>query len=323
MSVVSQARRRTGAFALIGGLFLLGSLLAYYMGDQTGLVAQTTTSFTIDTREPDSVVLALSMAQGEQSSANFIIDTREPDATVLALSIAQGEQSTTSFVIDTRDPDATVLALSIAQSESTSANFVIDTNATDPPTWAETSLTFVIDTRDPDTLVFNLSIAQVEDSRTFVIDTRDPLPLDSDNDGVHDFWEDMYFGGIFAYNNAADPDGDGLSNFAEFAFGTDPTVFDNVANGPSSINVAIKLEQIGGVWVVTLNYPRHVLAAKSVTYTYETASSVAGPWANTTASWVEAGEPVTLNGYVERVTVSMPLAGRPAQIFARVKATRK
>ena len=114
-----------------------------------------------------------------------------------------------------------------------------------------------------------------------------------------------------------------MSNFAEFAFGTDPTVFDNVANGPSSISVAIKLEQIGGVWVVTLNYPRHVLAAKSVTYTYETASSVAGPWADTTASWVEAGEPVTLNGYVERVTVSMPLAGRPAQIFARVKATRK
>jgi len=283
---------------LIGGIFLLGSLLAYYMGDQTGLVAETTTSFTIDTRDPDSVVLALSIAQDEQSSASFVIDTREADATVLALSIAQDEQSTTSFVIDTRDPDATVLALSIAQSESTSATFVIDTNSADPPTWAESSL-------------------------TFVIDTRDPLPLDSDNDGIHDFWENMYFGGIFAYDNAADPDGDGLSNFAEFAFGTDPTVFDNVANGPSSISVAIKLEQVGGVWVVTLNYPRHVLAAKSVTYTYETASSVAGPWADTTASWVEAGDPVTLNGYVERVTVSMPLAGRPAQIFARVKATRK
>jgi len=226
MSEVSQPRRWPGGLALIGGLFLLGSLLAYYMGDQTGLVAETTTSFTIDTR-------------------------------------------------------------------------------------------------DPEALVFNLSIAQAEDSLTFVIDTRDPLPLDSDNDGVHDFWENMYFGGIFAHNNAADPDGDGLSNFAEFAFGTDPTVFDNVANGPSSINVAIKLEQVSGVWVVTLSYPRHVLAAKSVTYTYETASSVSGPWTDTTASWVEAGEPVTLNGYVERVTVMMPLAGRPAQIFARVKATRQ
>ncbi len=323
MSEVSQPRRRLGGLALIGGLLLLGSLLAYYMGDQAGLVAETTVSFSIDTRDPDSVVLALSTAQDEQSSVSFVIDTREADATVLALSIAQDEQTTTNFIIDTRDPDATVLALSIAQSEDTSATFIIDTNAADPPTWAETSLTFVIDTRDPDALVFNLSIAQSEDSLTFVIDTRDPMPLDSDNDGIHDFWENMYFGGIFAHNNAADPDGDGLSNFAEFAFGTDPTVFDNVANGPSSINVAIKLEQVGGVWVVTLNYPRHVLAAKSVTYTYETASSVAGPWADTTASWVEAGEPVTLNGYVERVAVSMPLAGRPAQIFARVKATRK
>lgn len=323
MSAVSQTRRRLGGLALVGGLFLLGSLLAYYMGDQTGRVAQTATSFTIDTRDPDSVVLALSIAQNESSSTSFAIDTREADAVVLALSIAQGESTSTNFGIDTREVDATVLALSIAQSESTSANFVIDTNTADPPTWAQTSSTFVIDTRDPDALVFGLSIAQAEVSTTFVIDTRDPLPLDSDNDGVHDFWENMYFGGIFAHNSAADPDADGLSNFAEFAFGTDPTVFDNVANGPNSINVAIKLEQVSGVWVVTLSYPRHVLAAKSVTYTYETASSVSGPWTDSTASWVEAGEPVTLNGYVERVTVMMPLAGRPAQIFARVKATRQ
>ena len=308
----------------LGLLLLVGSLLAYYMGDQTGRVAVTAVSFTIDTRDPDSVVLALSLAQNEQSSASFTIDTRDADAVVFALSIAQNEQSSASFTIDTRDPDAVVLALSISQSESTSSAFTIDTRATDPPTWAQSSLAFTIDTRDPDSVVLALSIAQSEVMTVgFVIDTRDPLPLDSDNDGIHDFWENMYFGGIFAHNNAADPDGDGLSNFAEFAFGTDPTVFDNVANGPSSINVAIKLEQVSGVWVVTLSYPRHVLAAKSVTYTYETASSVSGPWTDTTASWVEAGEPVTLNGYVERVTVMMPLAGRPAQIFARVKATRQ
>jgi hypothetical protein len=293
------------------------------MGDQAGRVAETTVSFSIDTRDPDTVVLALSTAQDEQSTTSFVIDTRDADATVLALSIAQDEQSTTSFIIDTRDADATVLALSIAQSEDTSSTFIIDTNAADPPTWAESSSPFIIDTLDPDSLVYKLSVAQSEDSLTFVIDTRDPLPLDSDNDGIHDFWEQMYFGSIFAYGGSDDPDGDGLSNFAEFAFGTDPTVFDNVANGPNSINVAIKLEQVGGVWVVTLSYPRHVLAAKSVTYTYETASSVSGPWVDTTASWVEAGDPVTLNGYVERVTVSMPLAGRPTQIFARVKATRK
>ena len=308
----------------LGLLLLVGSLLAYYMGDQTGRVAVTAVSFTIDTRDPDSVVMALSLAQNEQSSSSFTIDTRDADAVVLALSIDQNEQSSASFTIDTRDPDAVVLALSISQSESTSSAFTIDTRATDPPTWAQSSLAFTIDTRDPDSVVLALSIAQSEVMTvSFVIDTRDPLPLDSDNDGIHDFWEQMYFGGIFAHNLSSDPDGDGLNNFAEFAFGTNPTEHDDVANGPSSINVAIRLDQIGGVWVVTLSYPRHVLAAQSVTYTYETASSIAGPWTNTTASWVEVGNPVTLNGYVERVTVAMPLPSKPTQIYARVQATRK
>lgn len=323
MELISHRKRWLGGAAL-GLLLLVGSLLAYYMGDQTGLVAETAVSFTIDTRDPDSVVLALSLAQDEQTSASFTIDTRDADAVVLALSIAQDEQTSANFTIDTRDPDAVVLALSVAQSEDTSSAFIIDTMATDPPTWAESSLSFTIDTRDPDSLVLALSIAQAEVSSVgFVIDTRDPLPLDSDNDGIHDFWESMYFGGIFAQNADGDPDGDGLDNFAEFAFGTDPTKPDNIANGPSSINVAIQLTQVNGTWVLTLSYPRHVLAAQSVRYAYEVASDVAGPWVDTTAAWTEVGDPVTLNGYVERVTVCMPLASRPAQIFVRVQAYRK
>jgi hypothetical protein len=323
MEPVSQRKLWLRGVAL-GLLLLVGSLLAYYMGDQTGRVAETTVSFTIDTRDPDSIVLALSLSQDEQTSASFTIDTRDADAVVLALSIAQDEQTSASFTIDTRDPDAVVLALSVAQSEDTSSAFIIDTMATDPPTWAESSLAFTIDTRDPDSLVLALSIAQAEVSSIgFIIDTRDPLPLDSDNDGIHDFWENMYFGGIFAQNADGDPDGDGLDNFAEFAFGTDPTKPDNIANGPSSINVAIQLTQVNGTWVLTLSYPRHVLAAQSVRYAYEVASDVAGPWVDTTAVWTEVGDPVTLNGYVERVTVSMPLASKPAQIFVRVQAYRK
>jgi hypothetical protein len=313
--------RRKATWGLLG-LLALGSLWGYYMGDQTGRVAENATAFTIDTRDPDSVVFARSLAQGEETSATFTIDTRDADSVVLAKSLAQGEESSTSFVIDTRDPDSVVYAISTAVVEESSA-FTIDTRTDDPPTWNETSNTFVIDTRDPDAVVFALSLAQVEDSLGFIIDTRDPLPLDSDNDGVHDFWEQMYFGSIFAHDLASDPDGDGLSNFAEFAFGTNPTEHDDLANGPSSINVAIRLDQVGGVWVVTLSYPRHVLAGNSVTYTYETASSIAGPWTNTTSSWVEVGNPVTLNGYVERVAVSMPLPSKPNQLFARVHASRK
>ena len=294
------------------------------MGDQTGRVAENATAFTIDTRDPDSVVRAQSIAQGEENSLSFTIDTRDLDSVVRAQSIAQGEENSLSLTIDTRDPDSVVRALSSAQAEENSLSFTIDTRTADPPTWGETSSSFVIDTRDADSVVRALSIAQVEEnSLGFTIDTRDPLPLDSDNDGIHDFWEQMYFGNIFTHNLSDDPDGDGLSNFAEFAFGTNPTEHDDVANGPSSINVAIRLDQVGGLWVVTLSYPRHVLAGKSVTYTYETASSVAGPWSNTTASWVDVGDPVTLNGYVERVTVAMPLPAKPNQIYARVQAVRK
>jgi len=313
--------RRKATWGILG-LLALGSLWGYYMGDQAGRVAENATAFTIDTRDPDSVVRALSIAQDEETSGAFVIDTREADSVVLAQSLAQGEESVSSFIIDTRDPDSVVRALSIAVVEE-SSSFTIDTRTADPPTWGETSNSFVIDTRDADSVVRALSIAQVEESLSFTIDTRDPLPLDSDNDGIHDFWEQMYFGNIFTHDLASDPDGDGLSNFAEFAFGTNPTEHDSVANGPSSINVAIRLDQVGGVWVVTLSYPRHVLAGKSVTYSYETASSISGPWINTTASWVEVGDPVTLNGYVERVAVAMPLPSKPTQIYARVQAVRK
>lgn len=308
-------------YALVG-LLLLGVLWAFYTGDQQGRVGENSTAFTVDTRDPDSVVKALSLAQGEDSSTNFTIDTREPDSAVKSQSLAQTKETSTNFTIDTRDPDSVTKLVSIAVSED-SPSFTIDTRSSDPPTWGETSVAFVIDTRDPDSVVFALSIAQSEELTLLVIDTRDPLPLDSDNDGIHDFWEQMHFAGIFAQGASGDPDGDGLSNFAEFAFGTDPNEHDDVANGPDSINVEIRLEQVAGAWVVTLSYPRHVLAARSINYAYETAPNAGGPWADTTLNWTEAGDPVSLNGYVERVTIKRTLAARPAAFFARIQATRK
>ena len=109
--------RRKATWGILG-LLALGSLWGYYMGDQTGRVAENATAFTIDTRDPDSVVRALSIAQDEETSGAFVIDTREADSVVLAQSIAQGEESTSSFVIDTRDPDSVVRALSIAVVDS-------------------------------------------------------------------------------------------------------------------------------------------------------------------------------------------------------------
>jgi hypothetical protein len=54
-----------------------------------------------------------------------------------------------------------------------------------------------------------------------------PPPEDSDDDGIADWWTQLYFGhprGLAPdYSRAADdPDGDGLTNFQEFQLGTDP-----------------------------------------------------------------------------------------------------
>ena len=127
--------RRKASWGILG-LLALGSLWAYYTGDQAGRVAENATSFTIDTRDPDAVVLAQSIAQGEESTISFVIDTRDPDSVVLAISTAVVEES---------------------------ASFTIDTRSVDPPTWGETSNTFTIDTREADAVVLALSIAQVEE----------------------------------------------------------------------------------------------------------------------------------------------------------------
>ncbi|HVE50487.1 MAG TPA: PQQ-dependent sugar dehydrogenase [Casimicrobiaceae bacterium] len=47
-------------------------------------------------------------------------------------------------------------------------------------------------------------------------------PLDSDADGLPDWWETAYFGSTTAAIAAADSDSDGFSNLAEYSAGTDP-----------------------------------------------------------------------------------------------------
>jgi spore germination protein YaaH len=47
--------------------------------------------------------------------------------------------------------------------------------------------------------------------------------LDTDDDGIPDWWAIQYFGGATACNPNADPDGDGFTNYQEYRLGTDPT----------------------------------------------------------------------------------------------------
>jgi hypothetical protein len=48
------------------------------------------------------------------------------------------------------------------------------------------------------------------------------LAIDTDGDGLPDWWETLHFGSSTAADTNADPDGDGLSNWQEFILGTDP-----------------------------------------------------------------------------------------------------
>jgi subtilisin family serine protease len=71
--------------------------------------------------------------------------------------------------------------------------------------------------------------------------------VDSDNNGLPDWWELQYFGHLTGTDPNGDPDGDGASNLAEFLAGTNPTDF----------NSALRLtaRRGPGANVVTLQWP--------------------------------------------------------------------
>lgn len=49
------------------------------------------------------------------------------------------------------------------------------------------------------------------------------LIKDTDNDGLPDYWEMLYFGSLTATDGTSDFDGDGMSDYEEYLAGTDPT----------------------------------------------------------------------------------------------------
>lgn len=59
----------------------------------------------------------------------------------------------------------------------------------------------------------------------------DPYSIDSDGNGLPDWWEQKYFGQRTGTNPAADPDGDGLTNLQEYQRGTNPLLADTDGDG--------------------------------------------------------------------------------------------
>jgi hypothetical protein len=295
--------------ALGVGLAILAAFAAYFTGDQDKKVAWSS-RFTIDTSDPLSVTQPLTIPASELSGL-FTIDTRDADSISRPLTLRTSSQSS-FFTIDTREPDSAIFALSIAASE-TSPAFTIDTRSSG--TTYTTFGSFIIDTREPDSVAFSLSSKMAVRSLGFTIDTQKPPPEDTDTDGLHDIWERLYFTSVFSYGPNDDPDGDGISNFLEFATGTDPTKvnpFQGLEFWPVYTDSGNKMY---------LRYNRHILASRMVKYEIVMSEELRN-WIDQTQKWNQIAEVVAGNGYVERLTLEYSVVGTmPTKAFVSLKIT--
>jgi len=134
--------------------------------------------------------------------------------------------------------------------------------------------------------------------------TIDPTTkyVDSDNDGIPDWWEEVNgLDSTDASDGNTDGDADGFSAFQEFGFGTDPTVKETTSPfTQGTMNV-------GGTEYQTLTYQRNPLAMSNMTQDVQRTSSL-----STTSAWdaantvlVEVGD---LPNGLQQVTVRSTLA---------------
>jgi len=81
------------------------------------------------------------------------------------------------------------------------------------------------------------------------LDAAANLSLDTDSDGLPDWWEELHFDEATAADPATDADGDGLTNFDEFVFGTNPNTPNvyqlNLGTTPAQ-NVTLQFQTIEG-----------------------------------------------------------------------------
>ena len=105
------------------------------------------------------------------------------------------------------------LALDTNRTTAAEATYALDTDQ---------GFLYIGDTSTPTTNIFTFiaTNAYGDASITFTNIIR---RLDTDDDGIPDWWSIQHFGGATACNPNLDPDGDGFTNFQEYKLGTDPT----------------------------------------------------------------------------------------------------
>jgi autotransporter-associated beta strand protein len=114
------------------------------------------------------------------------------------------------------------------------------------------------------------------------------------------------FPGFIDTAPGSDPDGDGLTNQQEYAFGLDPT------SGSSVSPITQMLSQTGG----TFKYTRRLPGLTGLTYTYESSTTLSG-W----DLFVPVSEATNSGTPVEEITVTVPPALlTDPKVFVRVKA---
>lgn len=115
-------------------------------------------------------------------------------------------------------------------------------------------------------------------SGVFLVDTGGRL-LDTDSDGLPDWWEKLYFNDPRTANPLADPDGDGHSNQAEFIAGSNPldatSIFRIVGHEASrstnGTHIVIRWASFDGstysIWSATTAHGQYTVATTNVSAT--------------------------------------------------------
>lgn len=124
------------------------------------------------------------------------------------------------------------------------------------------------------------------------------IHLDADGDLIDDVWEITYFGSVEACDPAADPDGDGESNYAEYLAGTNPLAF------PFTVNRLIRNSSdpdwVDVTWTHSPLSERYVIEWSEIpgswtSFTPAPADLVIDPGAGT-ATWTDKGTAPGMEG---------------------------